>query len=303
MKIIITSLYTLILFTACAQKQKNIKQNQSDMSNTQNSGYTYLNTNRPGYYLQINNQNCYYEVKINDFNGGKYYDLFPSYSTRVPLNLRILKSGEQTISLKVLPYKGETLSPKAHLEMRLIRYNDMTDLENEYGGNTTLWTWTMPDIDDQELPMFEYKTVFEAEVPYNITTLDTQAQDLSKIEKEDLLNEVVNEFTKTRASIINHTQDIENVKKGMIRGKIQLYKNDDFIQEVADGMLTIGDGKEPQPIENYEMRLYYHNKVVTLLKKDDKEPAIWFKHPETGARSWQPVYLYKSIKTGKWERW
>jgi len=51
------------------------------------------------------------------------------------------------------------------------------------------------------------------------------------------------------------------------------------------------------------MRLYYHNKVVTLLKKDDKEPAIWFKHPETGARSWQPVYLYKSIKTGSWERW
>jgi len=72
---------------------------------------------------------------------------------------------------------------------------------------------------------------------------------ISKIKKEDLLNEVVNEFTKIRASIINHTQDRNYLLEVIKRSTIQIYASQKEDEEVADGMLTIGDGKEPQPLE------------------------------------------------------
>lgn len=291
----------LILTTACAQNKTN--KNSMNTLTTKQQTYSYHTDNRPGYYLQINNQNCYYEIDTNSLSSGEYYGDFPAYSIRIPLNLQILKSGEQTLSLKIYPYKGDTLSPKANLQMRLMQYTDMTDIENEYGGSKIIWEWNMPEIGNQELPMFRYDTVFNAEVPYTITTLDTQATDLSKLDKEDLLQEVVAEFTKIRKTIINKNQDKEYLLKLLKRSSIQIYSSQKEDIEVAEGMINLGDGKEPQPLENFEMRLYYHTKVATLVKKDDKEPAIWFKHPETGARSWQPVYIYKNNKTGNWERW
>ncbi|WP_062062564.1 hypothetical protein [Aquimarina longa] len=289
-----------ILTTACAQQKNKTNMNTNTAKQVTSSSQQETH---PGYYLQINNQNCYYELNTNGLRSGIYYGEYPVYSIRIPLNLQILKSGEQSLSLKVFPYKGDTLSPKANLQMRLIKYADMTDLENEYGGSTVLWNWEMPEIGEQHLPLFAYDTIFKAEVPYTITTLDTKATDLSKIDRDKLLEEVIAEFTKTRASIINKTQDVDMLNKSIKRLLTQLYEGDKFKKEVIGGMINLGDGKEPQPLENFEMRLYYHNRVVTLVKNDDKEPAIWFKHPETGARSWQPVYIYKDNTTGKWERW
>ncbi len=296
----------LMLTTACAQQQQQQQQQQKKNMNIQanlQNNYPYKNDSRPGYYLQINNQNCYYELDINGLSGTEYYGEYPAYSIRVPLNFLLLKSGKQNLSLKIVPYKGDTLSPKANLQMRLIKYADMTDLENEYGGSTVLWSWEMPDIENQKLPLFVYDTVFNAEVPYTINALDSKAVDLSKIDKDILLEKVLTEFTRIRATIINKTQDKEALCKGMNRLLIQLYKGEKFKDEVIDGMINLGDGKEPQPLENFEMRLYYHNRIVTLVRKVNKRAAIWFENPETGGTSWQPVYIYIDKVTGKWVRW
>ena len=159
---------------SCAQENKKNKENytKTDMEITDHyKNYQYLNDSRPGYYLQINNQNCYYDIEVNGLNGNKYFDEYPGYSIRVPLNLNILKSGEQKIAIKVFPFKGDTLSKNAHLELRLLRYPDMTDIENAYGGATVLWDWKMPQI-EQKLPLFAMDTVFTADVPYKIDVLD-----------------------------------------------------------------------------------------------------------------------------------
>ena len=192
----------------CAQENK---QNyyKTDMEITDHyKNYKYLNKSRPGYYLQINHQNCHYDLEVNGFNSGKYFDEYPSYSIRRQLNLRILKSGEQKLKVKVLPFKGDTLSKNAHLELRLIRYPDMTDIENAYGGATVLWEWKMPQI-GQKLPLYAMDTVFNAEVPYQIDVLDLYAQDLSKMDKEELLAEVVTEL-KTSAIVSSMVLKIES---------------------------------------------------------------------------------------------
>lgn len=288
--------------SACGQNMEQFK--KTDMKMTDHyKNYEYLNNNRPGYYLQVNNQNCHYEITLNDFTAGRYFEPYPVYSVRVPLNLRILSSGEQKLSLKVLPFVGDTLSDKAGLQLRLIRYADMTDLENEFGGSTILWEWKMPKLGEQNLPVFVMDTVFEAEVPYKLEVLDLYATDLSQLEEREVFEEVLEEFKKKRKSIIEKTQDRDYLLRHLGRAFVQIYPDKELLHKTVDGMMTIEDGMQPQPLEDFEFRLYYNNRLATLVQKENKEPAIWFKNPETGDLSSQPYYIFKHKDTGTWHMW
>lgn len=302
MKKTITLLSLAIALHGCAQKQE--QYNTRDMEITDHyKNYKYLNNTRPGYYLQANNQNCYYDIRINDGPTGHFFDEYPAYSVRLPINYEILKSGEQKLSVKIFPFQGDTLSAKANLQLRLMRYPDMTDMENDFGGSTVLWEWELPDMDGKNLPLFAMDTVFEADVPYDLNVLNLYAEDLSKMDEKDLLLEVVSQFKNKRDSIINRTQNESYLLRHIKRSTIQIYGTKEEDKEVADGMLKLGQGKEPQPLENYELKFYYNTKIVTLVRKKDKEPAIWFMNTEKTAASEQPYYIFKHKETGEWHMW
>ncbi|QXP52948.1 hypothetical protein [Cellulophaga sp. HaHa_2_1] len=301
---IIFSLFSILLLVQVANGQDKVDYDQVDTEITNHyKDYKYLSKKRPGYYLQVNNQNCHYEIETNELASAEYYGEFPSYSVRIPLNLQILNSGSQKLSIKMLPFRGDTLTNKANLDLTLLYYPDITDLENNFGGSTTLWKWEMPKLETLKLPYFELDTVFEAEVPYDINVLDDYAEDLSKIDREDLLKEVITEFIIKREKIINRAEDKSYLISHIKRAMIQIYPDDDLLDEVAEDMLTFSKDKEAQPLENFEMRLYYNGRIATLLKRDDKEPAIWFKRNTSGARSWQPYYIFKHKETGTWHMW
>ncbi|WP_233268468.1 hypothetical protein [Cellulophaga sp. L1A9] len=301
---IIFSLFSILLLVLVANGQDKVDYDQVDIEITNHfKDYEYLNKKRPGYYLQVNNQNCYYEIETNELASAEYYGEFPSYSVVIPLNLQILNSGSQKLSIKIFPFKGDTLTNRAGLDVTLLYYPDITDLENNFGGSTILWKWEMPKTETLKLPYFELDTVFEAEVPYDINVLDDYAEDLSNMEKEILLKEVLTEFIKKREKIINRTEDKSYLISHLKRAMIQIYPDDDLMNEVAEDMLTFSKDKEAQPLENFEMRLYYNSRIATLIKRDDKEPAIWFKRNANGARSWQPYYIFKNKETGTWHMW
>ena len=185
--------YFCILFFVCSCAQQITMKTDNSSIAKELRNYKFIDDSRPGYYLQVNNQNCHYDIRINDLDAGKFFDSYPSYSVRIPLNLRILRSGEQLLSLRVLPLTGNLLSKQANLQLRLMMYPDMTDKENDYGGSITLWDWEMPAI-DQDLPFFIMDTVFEANVPYKVDILDNNALDLSKMDEKILLAEVLELF-------------------------------------------------------------------------------------------------------------
>lgn len=294
--------YILLILsaTSCAQHENN----NADMEITSHfKNYKYLTESRPGYYLQVNNQNCFYEIEVNGFNAGKFFGEFPSYSTRIPLNLRILKSGEQKFRLKIYPFKGNTLSDKADIDITVMKYPDMTDLENDFGGSTVLWKWEMPPVGGKNLPYFEMDSLFEADVPFSLEALDLYASDLSKLDKDELIKEVLSEFEQKQKKMVNESEEKAFLLRHIKRSSVQIYATHEEDEELAESMITFAKGKEPQPIENFELRLYCNNKVATLLKRDDKKSAIWFKKSESGARSWQPYYIFKHKETGTWHMW
>ncbi|MBO0594008.1 hypothetical protein I2486_21620, partial [Cellulophaga sp. E16_2] len=265
--------------------------------------YKYSNKKRPGYYLQINNQNCHYDIKVNDLNGEIFFDPYPMYSNQIPLNLNILKSGKQKLSVKIFPLNGDLISEKAGMQLRLIRYEDMTDIENEFGKSKVIWEWEMPKINNQKLPFFLFETFFEAKVPYGIETLDLFALDLSELDEKLILQEVIKEFQIKQKSIVNKTQDLDYLKRHIRRPLIQIYPNEDIMKETIEGMVNLESGMKAQPIEDFEICFYYNNKIVTLLRKEDKESALWFENPDTGDRFIQPYYIFKHKETGTWHMW
>ncbi|QXP54779.1 hypothetical protein H0I25_11845 [Cellulophaga sp. HaHa_2_95] len=301
---IIISLFSILLLVLVANGQNKVDYDQVDIEITNHyKDYKYSNKKRPGYYLQVNNQNCYYDIRLNDLNINNYFREYPAYSVRKPLNLRILKSGEQLISVKVFPVIGEKLSEKAGLQLQLVRYSDMTDPDHEFGRFTVLWEWEMPKVGDQKIPEFTIEHEFDAKVPFVLETLDLYAQDLSELEEEDVLKEVIEHFTIKRQTIINKTQDRDHLERHLKRALIQLYKGKELSDKTIDGMINIKDGMEPQPLEDFEIKYYYNNKVVTLVRRSDKQPAIWFKNPNTGSTFKQPYYIFKNKETGTWHMW
>ncbi|WP_165750518.1 hypothetical protein [Cellulophaga sp. Z1A5H] len=300
----ILSLCSILLLALVANGQDKVNYEQVDTEITDHyKDYKYSNKKRPGYYLQINNQNCYYDIRVNDLPASNYFREHPAYSVRTPLNLMILKSGEQKISVKIFPFIGEELSEKAALQLQLVRYSDMTDPDHGFGRFTILWEWEMPKVGNQKLPLFVMETEFDAKVPYTLETLDLYAQDLSELQEEDVLKEVIEHFTIKRQTIINKTQDRDHLERHLKRALVQLYKGKKLSDKTIDGMINIKDGKEPQPLEDFEIKYYYNNKVVTLVRRSDQRPAIWFKNPNTGAMFRQPYYIFKHKKTGTWHMW
>ncbi|MBA6316552.1 hypothetical protein [Cellulophaga baltica] len=301
---IIFSLFSILLLALVANGQHKVDYDQVDIEITNHyKDYKYSNRKRPGYYLQVNNQNCYYDIRVNDLIASNYFREHPAYSVRIPLNLNIVRSGEQLISVKVFPVIGEKLSEKAGLQLQLVRYSDMTDPDHEFGRFTVLWEWEMPKVGDQKIPEFTIQHEFDAKVPFVLETLDLYAQDLSELEEENVLKEVIEHFTIKRQTIINKKQDRDHLERHLKRALIQLYKGKELSDKTIDGMINIKDGMEPQPLEDFEIKYYYNNKVITLVRRTDKRPAIWFKNPNTGAMSRQPYYIFKNKETGTWHMW
>ncbi|WP_405246614.1 hypothetical protein [Cellulophaga sp. Asnod2-G02] len=301
---IIFSLCSILLLALVANGQDKVNFEQVDTEITDHyKDYEYLSKKRPGYYLEVNNQNCYYEIDINNLSCGEFYDPYPMYSVRLPLNLNILKSGQQKLSLKVLPDVGDFIKESASLQLRLMRYDDMLDIENEFGKNKVIWEWKMPNVGEHKLPIFIFHTTFEAKVPYELETLDLYATDLSELDEKVVLKEVLKEFQLKQKSIVNNTQDRDYLIRHLNRAFVQIYPDNELLAKTVDDMLTIEKGMELQPLDDYEIRFYYNYKIATLVRKENKQSAIWFNNPSKKEKSYQPYYIFKHKETGTWHMW
>ncbi len=65
----IKAIFLLLLMTGCAQTKK-----EKTMQNLTIESVIDETKQKSGYFIQINNQNCRYEVRVNDFLTSKYVD-------------------------------------------------------------------------------------------------------------------------------------------------------------------------------------------------------------------------------------
>ncbi|GGX19219.1 hypothetical protein [Aquimarina muelleri] len=300
-----TKLSTIIISLFLTLGCKESKTTNTAMQNLSSNSTINQTKEKSGYFLQINNQNCHYEIRVNDLLVTKYIDSYPAYSVRHMLNGWILKRGKQKLSIRVTPLQGDILSKNADITIRLLRYPDMLDKENDFGGSTMIMEWEMPQI-EEDLPYFQLDTIFNAEVPYEINDLDN-AVDLSKIDIETLTEEVVKEF-KRMLDLMMDDYDQFNILHSQIFNKliVSRYHTIDWINDIlADNKQAINEEKTNiQPIENYTLQLYGNGRIATLERIHDGGNIIWAKDPETGNESLSlPLFIYKDKRDNKWYLW
>lgn len=309
MKKVITIVLCVLItpFASCQKKNMENMNKKIDFS-----GDYILNEkeSKTGYYLQINNQNCNYKVLVNDLLSEEYNDVYPMYSTRTMLNYEILKSGNQDIKVIILPREGSnTLSQKASLDIKLLKYANMNDVDGGFGGSVELMSWALPNVDFlSELPFYEYEFSFDATVPYEMNTID-YAVDLREIDKDKLLEEVVEMFNLLYNYIENDYDQFNNyASENLYSSYVPIYGSLEVEKNVLiENKEVIEDDKMKkllQSLKDYRLVLYGYGRIATLERLKDRGNVIWWKETKTGLEQLSlPLFIYKDRRDGEWHMW
>lgn len=312
--------YSLLLSTliSCGQTQQ--KQEMTTTQYTQQDILDLYKTvkhfeEETHYGVRIKSANCNFQILINDKK------VFATRRNKIgsvinggyaPINYGILKSGLQSITVRMLPpvvdRKTEIKHPtlgNAQLDIEIVADDFM---EGESTGEYSIYEWEspketkfiktegieMPYFTQPELPFFEHKSTFEAEVPYALdgwnksVTLYTD----DKEELEELTKEVLTIFEKLKLNF--QEKKLDNLAD-MVYNKEKLASQQFYLRQ--SGMKEnwnnyIEDyrhkGFKMMPIDNFQLVFYGNGKLVTLEHIGTKyqgESSLWsnyIKGNETG---------------------
>lgn len=234
---------------------------------------------RPFYTAQVNKNNCRVTVLI---NGIPYWQtFFENYGQTQGLYINdyIQSSGLQELTIQIYPKEKEkTIALNADVDIKINYAKDRDD-----GINTYLQLAKVKlseSIKRLELPYYELKIPFEAQVPWDHSEGMERAKDLKEIPdiEEKILakaNQIHNLLVAGDA--IAYLKEIE--QSDLKAANKHYFKKEELLQAIAqsnpdgwDRMARTHSLKKRivYPIENYELVFSHNNKIVLVRKKDTK---------------------------------
>lgn len=184
----------LLFLQACSQETKQIPNNmkESYLDKIKNlhkevKVYDY----NPTYRLRINSVLCTYEIFVNDVLVDYSFSVGRTAGEQsVDIAQYILKSGKQNIRIKIYPNAIEngvleqSVNKNTEFSTRVV-YGEYYKEKNEDWNE--VFNYKSSNIGDH-LPYIEYKSEFEAKVPYTLKGwgdgVDLSKEDPEKLEKE-----------------------------------------------------------------------------------------------------------------------
>ena len=258
------------------------------------------------YGIDYSNDNCYFDMFINDIK----VHTFPSRgligSTAVEVNQLLPHSGKYRISYKMYPlYTLEergvtvtqnTLVDKSYVTLEVYSYN----LKDKNARDISYAEYTTPNIaiKNAQGDSISYKFAgsgktyyegsFEVEldVPYQLQPPFATAQDLRKMDQKLLMTKLLAKYKEVWQIYKNRELDnIARIEFDMLKDyavshyatKEVIKKNWDFLYDNYKNTSF-----EMQPITNYKLEFFADGKLVALMldTKDNKirgNTALWIK--------------------------
>ena len=275
------------------------------------------------YFIRPVQTNCIFEVLINDIPIYKEYSLDKTASP-IEINSEILKSGLQTITVRMYPIgdaikdaygKGETISTlqrNSNVSIKVVKY-DAFNISDELDDEIIVMQHNSPTNNKTDeflgdgLPFYEYTFTFDANVPYHLRAHYTEGEDLKKINIDTLKIQVLKYYENLKTIFENKNADL--FAKLSIGDNIRLaqadFNNEQYIKdswEWFESMIKISDKNFFDLEEGVQMQFFGNGKLVSLkhptLNPIDKrlrgKPALGFLHEEDGRRKAKfiGVFLY-----------
>lgn len=227
------------------------------------------------YYVQVNKGGCRVEL---DVNGLLLHNDFTEWGSTgsIPMNLSILKSGKQSLQVKIYPTSQQkTLTDITRLQVT-VTYGKTPNSSIE--EQVTVLDWNLPkEIIDQKLSYYETTLDFDAAVPYDYTYRLDDAVDLRKIPNiEQLALEKMKEIRQ-----LYEAGDVETYWN-MVFDKYSQYANslyqtsEEISEDIEDDVTFFGYHKNRKifPINDYEIFFYAEGRIITLLERDTRESIL-----------------------------
>ncbi|KAA1242422.1 hypothetical protein [Aquimarina sp. RZ0] len=278
----------------------------------------------PKYFIRPAQGNCAYEILVNDKLMVKEYGI-EQYATPININYGILKTGLQTVTVRLYPLgdaikdaygEGETVTtllPKTQMNIQVVKY-DAFNIDSSLDAEKEVMTHKAPTDKEGKfkgagLPYYEYTFTFDAEVPYELEGW-SKGQDLTEFHKDELKTQVVNYYKGIQK--IYETKDKDALAR-LIYGDYLVYAQTKYwtkedIKEAWEEDLEqlewdIREYGEKGEYATYDLHFYGHGKLVTL-KHPSSEPVdkrlrgesgFWFKYVKgdriKGRFIWYNLYL------------
>lgn len=255
--------FVLLVYGCTITKKEttSITNHMEQQSQINNQIDTFLE--RPFYQVKIKASSVGFDIRVNDFPILQY-NKGESVSTEmeIPINPAILSSGTHEFSVRVFPLLGQTLiSENGMFEFEINKKQDAW----VYDGKREIILQPVK-MNAKDLPFWEFKTKFEAEVPFSFTAW-TKSQDLSEISNlGELLDNAYRKIAKTIED--KNNEDFREIFKKTYEVDVMLYEK---------GSEMTGFQAEPErvlPMNNCRIGLYGNNK---LARYEDIELETCFK--------------------------
>jgi len=312
--------YFCVFCVGCAQNKKPMQNQEITANNIVEKIQEQVKhyDQEPMYLLRINQEYCTYEVLVNDFPIYKNYDLGVN-ATGTKINRAILKSGEQTVTLRMYPLGNleqeaygddvayyKTLEGGSSMRIEVVKITDWKNYKIE--EEEVIKVVTTEGFDNNKfpgagLPFYEFTFSFMAEVPYENEGW-SNGIDLSKVETA-ILKEKIRDYFKKYQKILEN-KDIDSESKicfGLFTREAQSeYWNKEHTEEVCNELLKYNkiEDKEFQPLENYELAFFGGGRIATFkhsshLDIDPRlrgKPALYFLYKNQSYVSFSSLYIY-----------
>ncbi len=242
----------------------------------------------PQYFIEGIQSGCFYEIYVNGILTFKHYKNVGLANHAVPLNDVILKSGTQTVTVKLFPLgkigdkNYTTLEEDARFELEIFKRDKATPWEGlDYEVVKTYFAPTTTGEDTGAFkyagaPMYEETFTFEAKVPYELKGW-SESEVLSDMDQDSLEKEIL-AFYSMYGDII-YNQDEEKWAKLVEKREKEYFLSVYYNDKRAEGLkLRIEDFtlpfdskfKERFPLGKYEIIFGGDGKVVTLKSIEKK---------------------------------
>ena len=231
-------------------------------------------TVRPIYELAFKGVSCMFELRVNDVLLHTVDSVGGHVSSVLPINVGILQSGKQQISVKILPLAGkQVLNPNAEVQYQ-IRVIDLANLKRE---ERLLSEYAVVKVDPaKKEPYLTHTTYFDANVPYSIKAYQA-GTDLTTVTglKEKLLDAY------KQVGAIAAKGDAEQLKRLLANSEIiastTMYASKEASNErISEFMAILKSGFKLEPVPaNATMKIFANGKLAGLFKPDGS-PALTF---------------------------
>ncbi len=271
----------------------------------------------PMYFIRPVQNNCVYEILVNDVLMYKDYSL-EVLATPIEINSGILKSGEQTLTVRMYPLGNllkdnygtgntiTTLLDNTSIKIEVVKY-DAYNISHRLSDEKTVLTHYSPTKEGSKkfigsgLPYYEYTFSFNSEVPYHIEGWQN-SQDLTAFDKEELEAQVKKYYKQVKEIYL--TEDIDALARINFGSYLMTAQCNYFIKENIKEMISSLEKKVKYKekdfgdLENKKLTFFGNGKVIGL-RHPSVEPidrrlrgksAFWFKYvKENRIKGYFPV--------------